>query len=180
MGGGGRWISFWDGLFSGTMSVLGRVKWASKNYVIYIYYISTSSRFHSIIYIVLSYIGAWFQYGISPSLVPHVMDNHPIIHPLQAILMVYSSCRWHIYRYCIYTWNLEMSSILVVESSKTRSFPIKTGVIWVPGICSLQALPNVNNFVPLMHVFSRFAVCRSMFLHLQNPKSIYIRQVSNI
>ena len=27
-----------------------------------------------------------------------------------------------------------LSSILVVETSKTRSFPIKTRVIWVPGI----------------------------------------------
>ena len=27
-----------------------------------------------------------------------------------------------------------LSSILVVEPSKTRSFPIKTRVIWVPGI----------------------------------------------
>ena len=95
-----------------------------------------------------THIGAWFQYGISPSLVPHAMDDHPIIHPLQAILMVYSSCRWHVCRYCIYTWNLETSSILVVESSKTKSFPIKTGVIWVPGICSLQALPMLTTLYP--------------------------------
>ena len=31
------------------------------------------------------------------------------------------------------TWNLWLSSILVVEPSKTRSFPIKTWVTWVPG-----------------------------------------------
>ncbi len=27
-----------------------------------------------------------------------------------------------------------LSSILVVEPSKTRSLPVKTGVIWIPGI----------------------------------------------
>ena len=38
------------------------------------------------------------------------------------------------------TWNLWLSSILVVEPSKTRSFPIKTWDIWVPG-----KRRNVNN-----------------------------------
>ena len=33
------------------------------------------------------------------------------------------------------TW---LSSILVVEASKTRSFPIKTRVIWVPGIWNYE------------------------------------------
>ena len=36
----------------------------------------------------------------------------------------------HIY---IYTPGTSLSSILVIEPSKTRSFPIKTRVIWVPG-----------------------------------------------
>ena len=109
-----------------------------------------------IIYIYCIYIYCFIIYRCLipkwhiPNLVPHVMDDHPIIHPLQAILMVYSSCRWHVCRYCIYTWNLEMSSILVVESSKTKSFPIKTLVYNLGSrlICSLQALPMLTTLYP--------------------------------
>ena len=35
--------------------------------------------------------------------------------------------------YYLYAWSLWTSSILVVEPSKTKVFPIKTRVIWVPG-----------------------------------------------
>ena len=34
----------------------------------------------------------------------------------------------------IYTWNLFVFYFFTNDPSKTRSFPIKTGVIWVPGI----------------------------------------------
>ena len=37
----------------------------------------------------------------------------------------------------MFTWNLWMSYILVVEPSKRSYFPIKPRVIWVPGICMM-------------------------------------------
>ena len=40
----------------------------------------------------------------------------------------------YIYIYIIYTPGTCLSSIFGLQPSKTRSFPIKTGVIWVPGI----------------------------------------------
>ena len=40
------------------------------------------------------------------------------------------------------------SSILVLEPSKTRSFPIKTRVIWVPGTINGFGFDNINQKTP--------------------------------
>ena len=52
----------------------------------------------------------------------------------------------HIYIYIFMPGTCLEPSILVVEPSKTRSFPIKTRVIWVPGIYILCILCSCSRW----------------------------------
>ncbi len=71
-------------------------------------------------------VGAYYTY----------ICKFKFIYIYRHIYNIYIYICVYIYILSIYTWNLWMSSILVVEPSKTRCFPNQNRgrLIWVPGI----------------------------------------------